>query len=150
ADSFTPGDRLGVSAETIDRVFAIDARAPAQMIAEFARRHIARAGTWGRIVGLTSGGALGFPGEVSYGAAKAAQENLTMSAAVELAAHGVTANMVHPPVTDTGWVTEEVERAVADSPDMFHVASAVEVAMIIAYLVSDHARLITGNVIRLR
>ena len=68
----------------------------------------------------------------------------------ELAAHGVTANVVHPPVTDTGWVTEEVERAVADSPDMFHVASPAEVAMIIAYFVSDHARLITGDVIRLR
>ncbi|MDQ3733155.1 MAG: hypothetical protein M3400_04010 [Actinomycetota bacterium] len=43
------------------------------MIAEFARRHIARGAAWGRIVGLTSGGNHGFPGEVSYGAAKAAQ-----------------------------------------------------------------------------
>jgi len=31
-----------------------------------------------------------------------------MSAAFELAALGVTANVVQPPVTDTGWVTEEV------------------------------------------
>jgi 3-oxoacyl-[acyl-carrier protein] reductase len=32
-------------------------------------------GTWGRIIGLHSGGELGFPEEVSYGAAKAAQQN---------------------------------------------------------------------------
>jgi NAD(P)-dependent dehydrogenase (short-subunit alcohol dehydrogenase family) len=40
-------------------------------------------------------------GEVSYGAAKAALENYTMSAALELASLGITANIVHPPVTDT-------------------------------------------------
>ena len=68
----------------------------ALMISEFARRHIARQATWGRIIGLTSGGELGFPEEVSYGAAKAAQENYTMSAALELAPFGVTANMVLP------------------------------------------------------
>jgi 3-oxoacyl-[acyl-carrier protein] reductase len=48
---------------------------------------------------------LGFPEEVSYGAAKAAQVNYTMSAALELAPHGITANMVHPPVTNTGVIT---------------------------------------------
>lgn len=62
-------------------------------------------GSWGRVTGLTSGGPLGFPEEVSYGAAKAAQVSYTMSAALGLAPYGVTANMVYPPpVTDTGWV----------------------------------------------
>ena len=46
-----------------------------------------------------------------------------MSAALELAPYGVTANMVHPPVTDTGWVTQAVRDAVAASPTLFHVAS---------------------------
>lgn len=61
-----------VSAETFDRQFLVDARGTAMMIAEFARRHTERGATWGRIIGLTSGGPNGFPGEVSYGAAKAA------------------------------------------------------------------------------
>ena len=87
------------AAETIDRQFAVDARGSALLIAEFARRHAARGATWGRIIALTSGGATGFPNEVSYGAAKAALENYTMSAAFELAALGITANVVHPPVT---------------------------------------------------
>jgi 3-oxoacyl-[acyl-carrier protein] reductase len=82
ADTFSaiPAGRFGhaqvrVTADTIDRQFAIDARASALLIAEFARRHAARGATWGRIVGLTSGGPAGFPNEVSYGAAKAALEN---------------------------------------------------------------------------
>ncbi len=139
-----------VSTETIDRVFAVDARASALMIAEFARRLIARGGSWGRIVGLTSGGPLGFPEEVSYGAAKAALENFTMAAAFELADHGVTANLVHPPVTDTGWVSPEVMASVAASDTLIHVASPEHVADVIAYLVSDHAWLVTANRIHLR
>jgi 3-oxoacyl-[acyl-carrier protein] reductase len=93
---------------------------------------------------------LGFPEEVSYGAAKAAQVNYTMSAAFELAPYGVTANMVYPPVTDTGWVTDTVRELVAASRTLLHVASPGEVADVIAYLASDAAALITANVITLR
>ena len=157
ADTFctTPADRFGhrqarVSAETIDRQFAVDARGSALLIGEFARRHAARGATWGRIVGLTSGGPMGFPSEVSYGAAKAALENYTMSAAFELAPLGITANVVHPPVTDTGWVTEDVRRHVAERADLIHIASPEDVATVIAFLVSDDARLITGNRLHLR
>jgi 3-oxoacyl-[acyl-carrier protein] reductase len=74
----------------------VDARGSALMIAEFARRHVLRHARWGRIVGLTSGGPLGFPGEVSYGAAKAALVNYAMSAALELAEYGITSNVVYP------------------------------------------------------
>ena len=139
-----------VSAETFDRQFSVDARGTATMIAEFARRHIGRDATWGRIISLTSGGPSGFPGEVSYGAAKAALENYTMSAAFELAHLGITANVVYPPVTDTGWITEEVRRSVQERADLFHIAEPEEVANVIAYLASNHACLITGNVVRLR
>jgi 3-oxoacyl-[acyl-carrier protein] reductase len=157
ADSFTPDEAnpfgrtlKAVSQATIDQVFQVDARGSALLIAEFARRHIARGGTWGRIVGLTSGGPLGFPQEVSYGAAKAALENFTMSAAFELAPHGVTANVIHPPVTDTGWVTDEVRRAVEESDELIHIASADDVAEVIGFLISDTARLVTANVVHLR
>src|ERR1022692_1348772 len=156
-DTFTPAgvDRLGrtlhpVTATTWTRQFTIDAMAPALLIAEFARRHVARGATWGRIIGLTSGGDLGFPEEVSYGAAKAAQANYTMAAALELAQFGITANIVYPPVTDTGWVTDTVRQAVASSKAHIHIAKPAEVAEVIAYLASDAAALITANVITLR
>lgn len=148
-------DRLGrrltpLSAVTFDRVFAVDARASALLIAEFARRHVTRDAAWGRIIGLTSGSPLGFPEEVSYGAAKAALENLTMSAAFELAPYGVTANVVYPPVTDTGWVSDEVRAHVEANPRLLHVASPRDVAEVIAYLCADEAWLVTANRIHLR
>ncbi len=157
ADTFAAAsaDRLGRSLEPVSAAswrqqFGVDAMAPALLIAEFARRHIARGATWGRIIGLTSGGELGFPEEVSYGAAKAAQENYTMSAALELARFGITANMVHPPVTDTGWVTDAVRDAVDSDSRLVHIATPAQVADVIAYLASDAAALITANVITLR
>jgi 3-oxoacyl-[acyl-carrier protein] reductase len=155
ADTFLPTavHRFGraqplVAPSTLDQVFGVDARAAALLIAEFARRHVERGGDWGRIIGLTSGGADGFPGEVSYGAAKAAQVNFTLSAAAELGRFGVTANIVHPPITDTGWINE---RTAAWAQSSGHrVATPRQVADVIAYLASDAAALVTGNVIRLR
>lgn len=138
------------SAETFDRQFAVDARGGALLIAEFARRHKERGASWGRIIGLTSGGSHGFPGEISYGAAKAALVNYTMSAAFELAPHGITANLVYPPVTDTGWVTEAVREHVKQRPDLIHIVGPEEVARVISYLASDEARLITANIVHLR
>lgn len=157
SDTFTSGQQhltgirmAGVSAATHEQVFSVDARAGALLIAELARRHIARQANWGRIIGLTSGGPLGFPNEVSYGAAKAALENYTMSAALELAVHGITANIVYPPVTDTGWVTETVREHVKQSPHLLHIVEPEEVAEVIAYLCSNHSRLITANIVHLR
>ncbi|MEU4803387.1 SDR family oxidoreductase [Actinosynnema sp. NPDC023587] len=129
--------------QTFDRQLAVDARAGALLIAEFARRHLARGGTWGRIVGLTSGSPEGFPGEVSYGAAKAALTSYTMSAAAELWEHGITANLVKPGVTDTGWVTDAVR-------ERFPVSSPEEVASVVAFLCSAAAGRVTGNMMTLR
>jgi len=157
ADTFLPDerDRYGRALRPVDagshrQQFAVDAEAPALLMAEFARRHVARGGRWGRIIGLTSGGDQGFPEEVSYGAAKAAQTNYTMSAAAELARYGVTANMVYPPVTDTGWITDEVREFVRTSRDHHHVATPEQVADVIVFLCSDAGALVTGNVLVLR
>ena len=157
ADTFAArtSDDLGrnlqrVAASTVDQQFAVDARATALLISEFANRHRSFELSWGRIVGLTSGGPLGFPGEVSYGAAKSALENYSMAAAFELADRGITSNVIHPPVTDTGWVSDKVREEIATNPLLRRVAEPDEVADVIAYLASDAAGLITGNVIHLR
>ena len=72
-----------------------------------------------------------------------------MSAALELAPYGVTANMVYPPVTDTGWVTDTVRQRSSAAGTHPHRQPG-EVAEVIAYLASDAAQLITANVITLR
>jgi len=156
-DSFTAGilDPVGrtapaVNAALFDRTFGVDARAGALLIAEFSNRLIERNGTWGRIIGLTSGGPMGFPSEVTYGAAKAALENYTMSAALELGRRGVTANMIHPPITDSGWVNDSVREFAATARDHFHIAEPDEVGGVISWLCTDAARMVNGNIIRMR
>ena len=156
-DTFRAGatDAVGRTAELVnaasfDAQFLVNARAGGLLIAAYAQSLRAREARWGRIVSLTSGGPMGFPGEASYGAAKAALDNYTMTASIELADFGVTANVVYPPVTDTGWVTDEVREFVDRSSDHVHVAAPEDVAEVIAWLCTDAARLVTGNVIRLR
>ena len=135
---------------TIDPPMLVDARAGALLMHELITRHRARAATWGRIVTLTSGGASGFPGEASYGAAKAALTSWSLTAASEMAADGVAVNVVHPPVTDTGWVDDGVRAFVAGDHEHHHVATPEEVAEVVAWLCAEANHLVTGNVIRLR
>jgi 3-oxoacyl-[acyl-carrier protein] reductase len=126
----------------------VDARGGALMIAEFARRYPRSGGRFGRIVSLTSGSGDGFPGEVSYGAAKAALENYTLSAARELGSRGITANVVHPPITDTGWVTDQVlELAPSYQTE---IAQPEDVATVIGWLCTRAADRVTGTIVRMR
>jgi len=156
-DSFSPEgiDVAGrankaLSVEAIDQQFQVDARAGALLLDQFITRHRSRNADWGRIVTLTSGEGKGFPGEVSYGAAKAALISYTFSAASEMAADGVTANVVYPPVTDTGWITDEVRAFVEKDSDHHHIAAPQEVANVICWLCTEAGRLVNGNLLRLR
>jgi 3-oxoacyl-[acyl-carrier protein] reductase len=147
-------DRFGrrhqrVSAATHDYHFAVNSRTNALLIAEFARRHRERNATWGRIVGVTSSGIDGFPDEISYGASKAALESYVKSAAWELGSLGITANLVCPPGTDTGWMTDSVKESVLRESPLQHVAVPREIADVIVFLASEQARWITGQRIRI-
>ena len=135
---------------SIDPQLFVDTRAGALLMQTFIDRHRARGATWGRIVTLTSGGVGGFPGEASYGAAKSALVSWSLTAASEMAGDGVSVNIVHPPVTDTGWVDDGVRAFVAADHEHHHVADPAEVAEVIAWLCADANRLVTGNLIRLR
>lgn len=156
-DTFQPAtpDLVGRSAPlvkqlSIDPQFHVDARAGALLMAEFIQRHRERGSTWGRIVTVTSGDGKAFPGEVSYGAAKAALISYSLSAAAEMADDGVCVNVVYPPVTDTGWITKEVRDWIGTDSEHHHIAEPQEVADVIAWLCSEAGRIVTGNVIRLR
>src|ERR1043166_417263 len=54
-----------VTAASHDRHFAVNSRAVALMMAEYARRHVARGASWGRIITISTDGAYCFPEEVS-------------------------------------------------------------------------------------
>lgn len=139
-----------VTAVSADAQLLVDARAGALLMTELIDRHRRRGADWGRIVTMTSGTGGGYPGQVSYGAAKAALISYTLSAAAEMAADGVCANVVYPPVTDTGWITDDVRAFVAGDHEHHHIATPDEVAATVVWLCTQANHLVTGNVIRLR
>ena len=64
-----------ISAQSYDRIFNVNTRAPALLMAEFVRRHIGRGAKWGRIINVSTAGAYCFPSEISYGASKLASKD---------------------------------------------------------------------------
>ena len=160
ADTFIPHNHSGstdlapggyaietITAEIHNRHFAVNSRAVALMIAEFARRRMEHGLHWGRIINITTDGAPGFFHEVSYGASKYALESYTRAAAEELGRYGITANIVSPGPTQTGWITPELEvQIVADTP-LGRVGQPEDLADVIVFLASEQARWVTGQMI---
>jgi 3-oxoacyl-[acyl-carrier protein] reductase len=134
-----------VSAESHDRHFAVNTRAVALMMAEHARRHLARGGTWGRIINVSTDGSASFPGEVSYGASKYATESYSRAAAWELGRLGITVNVVSPGPTDTGWITPDMVESMRRSTPLGRVGTPEDIADVIVFLASEQARWITGQ-----
>ncbi len=139
-------DRPGtITAAAIDRIFAVNTRAVALAMAEFARRHIARGAQWGRIVNVSTAGAERFPSEVSYGASKFALESYTRSAASELGKFGINVNAVSLGPVQTGWITQELEREILPTIPLGRVGKSDDVADVVVFLASNQARWLTGQ-----
>lgn len=143
-----PDTILTTSAGSMDRTFAVNTRAVVLMIAEFARRYQKRAGTWGRIINLSTDAAQTFAGQVSYGSSKAATEAFTRSAAIELGSLGITVNTIAPGPIQTGWITPQSEERLIREIPLGRIGQPEDIADAIVFLASEQARWLTGQVIK--
>jgi 3-oxoacyl-[acyl-carrier protein] reductase len=135
-----------LDAATLDAHYAVNLRATALLSVEFAKRFAGAAG--GRIINLTSGQSLGpMPDELAYAASKGAIEALTLSLSPAIAPRGITINAVNPGPTDTGWMTSELRAQLLPKFPSGRVGLADDAARLIAFLASDEAAWITGQVI---
>ena len=129
--------------DSFDRHLAVNARASWLLIREFANRYTSEYGR-GRIVALTSDHTAG---NLPYGASKGALDRIVLASARELADIGVTANVVNPGPTDTGWMNSEQLRSAANATPLGRVGQPVDAAHLVTFLCSPEGGWINGQLI---
>lgn len=105
---------------------------------------------WGRIINMASVvGIVGNKGQANYAASKAGLIGLTKSVAKELASRNILANAVAPGFIETDMtsaMTEEARATLSQQIPLARLGTPQDIAGVVAFLASDHAAYITGQV----
>ena len=138
---------ITITHESHDQHFAVNSRAVALMMAEFAQRHIERGASWGRIINISTDGASAFSGEISYGASKHAMESYSRSAAGELDSYGITVNIVSPGPVQTGYISDAFEESEVRSIPLGRIGQPEDIANVVVFFASRQADWITRQLL---
>jgi 3-oxoacyl-[acyl-carrier protein] reductase len=137
--------------ETWDSVISTNLRG-AFLCSKFALRSMASQG-WGRIINIASlAGVLGNPGQTNYAASKGGLIAFTKSLAKELGSRNITVNAIAPGFISTDMtdkLTDEQKKAIFAMVPLQRFGTAQDVADLAAFLASDRAGYITGQVINI-
>ena len=135
-----------LTAQEIDLTYAVNTRATLLLVQAFAAAHDGAPG--GRVVLFTSGQYHGaMPSELPYIASKGALHQLTPSLAAHLMPRGITVNCLDPGPNDTGYADEASKAHLAARSPGGRWGRPEDAASAVAWLVSDDADWITGQVI---
>jgi 3-oxoacyl-[acyl-carrier protein] reductase len=135
-----------LDAALLDAHWAVNTRSTILLTQAFAARHDGRPG--GRVIFMTSGQDLGpMTGEIAYAASKGALASITKTLADQLADQQITLNAVNPGPVDTGYAPPEAHEAVRRHFPQQRWGVPDDPARLIAWLVTDEAAWITGQVI---
>lgn len=140
---------MKMSEEDFDNVINVNLKGTFNCVRHVARQMIKQRA--GRIINLSSVvGVTGNAGQVNYAASKAGVIGLTKSTAREVASRGITVNTVAPGFIETDMtevLSDKVKEASAAQIPLGHFGKAEDVANTVAFLASDDAGYITGQVI---
>jgi len=136
-----------VTVDELDNCWRVNARASLLLGRAFGERHDpTRPG--GRVVLFTSGQHLGpMGGEIAYSLSKGAIHQMTLSISDHYADAGITVNCVNPGPVDTGYSTGAQHEAVRAGFPAGRWGSPTDVANLVAWLLSDDAAWITGQIL---
>ena len=145
AGRFIPKKLVETTETEFDAILALNAKGP-----YFAMQAAAKVlSDGGRIVNISSALThLKFPGATAHLGSKAALEQYGKGLAQELAPRGITVNTVLPGFTDTGVLTEPYREMGLQSSPFKRLGLPSDVADVVAFLVSEQARWLTGQVIQ--